>query len=161
MQQQKTGNELKMQVWRPKVYQFQLRVEFHIKTSHLICSTNQMAGFYMKCNTGLKWVNEIANSKLKVIFKKLDISVRYILCKTYWDKGFYFSIRTECKIIWVACLFWCSVHMRKFPDQRNSRFSMQFTQYYQQILLLPSLPPQNLFRYHTKRETVFACLLAR
>ena len=124
MQQQKTGNELKMQVWRPKVYQFQLRVEFHIKTSHLICSTNQMAGFYMKCNTGLKWVNEIANSKLKVIFKKLDISVRYILCKTYWDTGFYFSIRTECKIIWVTCLFWCSVHMRKFPDQRNSRFSM-------------------------------------
>ena len=28
----------------------------HIETSHLICSANQMTGFYMKCNTGLKRV---------------------------------------------------------------------------------------------------------
>ena len=30
----------------------------HIETSHLICTTNQMPGFYMKCIciTGLKWV---------------------------------------------------------------------------------------------------------
>ena len=25
-------------------------VVFHIETSHLICFTNQMTGFYMKCN---------------------------------------------------------------------------------------------------------------
>ena len=37
---------------------FQPSVAFHIKTSHLICSPNEMAGFYMKCNTRLKsiWV---------------------------------------------------------------------------------------------------------
>ena len=35
---------------------FQLGVVFPIETSHLICSTNQMTGFYTKCNTGLKWV---------------------------------------------------------------------------------------------------------
>ena len=35
---------------------FQLGVVFRIETSHLICSTNQMTGFYTKCNTGLKWV---------------------------------------------------------------------------------------------------------
>ena len=29
-------------------------VAFHIETSHLICSANQMIGFYMKCNTRLK-----------------------------------------------------------------------------------------------------------
>ena len=31
-------------------------VAFHIGTSHLICSVNQISGFYMKYNTGLKWV---------------------------------------------------------------------------------------------------------
>ena len=36
---------------------FQPSVMFHTETSHLFCSLKQMTGFYMKCNTGLKWVN--------------------------------------------------------------------------------------------------------
>ena len=36
---------------------FQPSVAFHIETIHLICSGNQISGFYMKCNTGLKWIN--------------------------------------------------------------------------------------------------------
>ena len=32
----------------------QLSVAFHIETSHLICSANQVTGFHMKCNTGVK-----------------------------------------------------------------------------------------------------------
>ena len=35
---------------------FQPNVVSHIETSHLICTVIQMTGFYMKCNTGLKWV---------------------------------------------------------------------------------------------------------
>ena len=35
---------------------FQPSVAFHIETRHLICSANQITGFYMKCNTGLKGV---------------------------------------------------------------------------------------------------------
>ena len=27
---------------------------FHVETRHSICYPNQMTGFYMKCNTGLK-----------------------------------------------------------------------------------------------------------
>ena len=41
---------------------------FHIETSHLIgkqikriWSVNQMTGFYMKCNTGLKCINIFLN----------------------------------------------------------------------------------------------------
>ena len=34
----------------------QPNVAFHIETSHFIRSTNQMAGLYMECNIGLKWV---------------------------------------------------------------------------------------------------------
>ena len=39
-----------------KVNPFQSNVAFHIETSHLICTTNQKTGFYLKYNTGLKWV---------------------------------------------------------------------------------------------------------
>ena len=41
-------------------------VAFHIEISNLICSANQITGFYMKCNTGLKWVNvsELTVSKV-------------------------------------------------------------------------------------------------
>ena len=38
---------------------FQPSVAFHIKTSHLIFNANQMTGFFMKWNTGLKWDNDI------------------------------------------------------------------------------------------------------
>ena len=32
-------------------------VAFHIETSRLVYTANQMAGFYMKCNKRMKWVN--------------------------------------------------------------------------------------------------------
>ena len=35
----------------------QSNVAFHIETCHSIFSANQMTGFYVKRNTGLKWVN--------------------------------------------------------------------------------------------------------
>ena len=38
---------------------FHPSVAFHIETSHLICTTNQMTDFYMKFKAGLKWVNLI------------------------------------------------------------------------------------------------------
>ena len=31
-------------------------VAFDVETSNSFCSVNQVTGFYMKCNTGLKWV---------------------------------------------------------------------------------------------------------
>ena len=34
----------------------QPNVAFHIETSHLFCFAKQVTGFYMKRNTGLKWV---------------------------------------------------------------------------------------------------------
>ena len=30
----------------------------YIETSLLTCTANQMTGFYMKCNIGLKWVKQ-------------------------------------------------------------------------------------------------------
>ena len=36
-----------------KINPFQPSDAFHIET---ICCANQMTGFYIKCNTGLKWI---------------------------------------------------------------------------------------------------------
>ena len=37
---------------------FQPNLGFHIETSHLIYTANQMTGFYIECNTKLKWVKK-------------------------------------------------------------------------------------------------------
>ena len=42
---------------------FRPSVAFYIETSYLICTANQMTGFYMKRNTGLKWVEYWSNPK--------------------------------------------------------------------------------------------------
>ena len=39
------------------IISYQSSVAIYIDTSHLFCSAKQMVGFYMKRNTGLKWVN--------------------------------------------------------------------------------------------------------
>ena len=45
-------------------------VAFHIETSHLLCRKKQMAGFYMKRNTGLEWV-KVSKASIKVIVFKV------------------------------------------------------------------------------------------
>ena len=37
---------------------FQPSAAFYVETWDLICNVKQMTGFYMKCNTALKWVNQ-------------------------------------------------------------------------------------------------------
>ena len=39
-----------------RVNPFLPNVAFDIETNHLICKAKQMTGFYIKRNTGLKWV---------------------------------------------------------------------------------------------------------
>ena len=55
--------------------QFQPSVAFHIETSHLFCRAKQMTGFYMKRNTGLKWVNSFqANACFLFPLKNIGFS---------------------------------------------------------------------------------------
>ena len=42
-----------------KLTHFKPNVAFHIEISHLIFRANQMTGFYMKCNSKIKWVNQV------------------------------------------------------------------------------------------------------
>ena len=42
-------------------FDIETSVAFHVETSHLICTSNQMTGFYMKCNTRLKWIKRLNN----------------------------------------------------------------------------------------------------
>ena len=43
-------------VGRNYVNPYQPSVEFDMEISHLICTANQITGFYEKCNIWLKWV---------------------------------------------------------------------------------------------------------
>ena len=49
--------EIKGSIGTKCCHPFHPTVAFHIETSHLICAVNQITGFCIKCNTGLKWVN--------------------------------------------------------------------------------------------------------
>ena len=40
-------------------------ITFYIETSHLICFANQVTGFYVKSNTGMKLVNSLLTSNLQ------------------------------------------------------------------------------------------------
>ena len=44
---------------------FQPSVAFHVETSHLFCFAKQVTGFYMKCNTGLTFVNPFRANALQ------------------------------------------------------------------------------------------------
>ena len=59
---------------------FQPSVVFHIETSHWFCSAKQITGFYMKHNTGLKWVNSVClhvRSNLENRFNLFQTSVAF------------------------------------------------------------------------------------
>ena len=62
----------------PAIYQyltcqinpFQLTVAFHIQTSHLICSVNQVTCFNMKCNTWLRQVKIFSWIMFRTLYQK-------------------------------------------------------------------------------------------
>ena len=75
-------------------------IAFHRETNHLFCSSKQMAGFYIKRNTGLKWLNSIfskyfeqlwilftASSDFKNVLstdlKQMTVTSGNLFCKNY------------------------------------------------------------------------------
>ena len=54
--------------WIERFNPFQPSAVFHIETSLLFCRALQMIGFYMKRNTGLKWVNLMSYTQLVTLF---------------------------------------------------------------------------------------------
>ena len=62
----------------PAIYQyptcrinlFHPTVAFHIETSHLICSVNQVTCFNMKCNTWLRWVKTFSWIMFRALYQK-------------------------------------------------------------------------------------------
>ena len=67
---------------------FQSSAAFHTETSQLICSANQMTGFNMKYNTGLKWLNNkiIKKTSVGVLLVSLLLTL-YTLSRSI--KSFY------------------------------------------------------------------------
>ena len=65
---------------------FRLSIVFHTETSHLIYTVNQITGFYMKCNTGLKWVNYQIDWLTVLMLSLVFIRFAYVL-NSQWTKG--------------------------------------------------------------------------
>ena len=56
---------------------------FHIETSHLICSANQMTGFYTKWNNGLTWVKKLLTLVQIALQIFCFLAFRYTLKKKF------------------------------------------------------------------------------
>lgn len=65
-------------------------VAFNIETNHLFCPAKQRTGFYMKCNTELKWVNSNVSIILKPVnWLKMQITRMFFTTSLYkknWRK---------------------------------------------------------------------------
>ena len=63
---------------------FQPSLAFHIETFHLICTTNQMTGININCNTWLKQVNKkhSPNEGRKVRIARKTVLLQYLFHKT-------------------------------------------------------------------------------
>ena len=60
---------------------FQPSVAFHIETSHLISSANQITGFYMKCSQVSIWNATVSWNGLKLIVSIASgVSLRFTPC---------------------------------------------------------------------------------
>ena len=44
-----------------------------VQTSHLICFANQVIGFFIQCNTGLKWVKHVYESRVFMVAFEYEI----------------------------------------------------------------------------------------
>ena len=79
---------------KPKEFNpFHPSVTFDAETSHLICIADQMIGFYMKCNTGLKWVKQTEFLNLLLPFSKslLQALLLYACCLSHQHCVIYFK----------------------------------------------------------------------
>lgn len=84
-------------------------VAFHIETSHFVCTTNQITGFYITSNTSLKWLkialfsvlNCIATYSLFCISTFLNIAIS----KIFFLKlaPIYFNCNSVPILIFVLC----------------------------------------------------------
>ena len=95
-----------------RINPFQPTVSFHIETSHLICSVNQVTCFNMKCNTWLRWVKIFSWIMFRRLYQKRcwNIVKHVEQCKTrqLHDINSYRKVNTTCKnFVFVIGLFIC------------------------------------------------------
>ena len=74
---------------------FQPSVAFHIKTSHLICYANQITGFYMKWNNGLKLVNIWCTCLNSTLIEDKRHSTSYYITWKNLEKKLWSRLRTH------------------------------------------------------------------
>ena len=96
---------------RRQINPFRPIFTFHIETSHLSCYANQVTGFCMKCNTGLKWVN------IRAIQSQCIITSSKSTVKALGQRLFFV-------LIWFGNVFvhWVSVFIVKLEQVFTCRY---------------------------------------
>ena len=61
---------------------FERSVAFSTEANHLICTASHITGFYMQCNTGLKWVKRIREEHLVTWSKSRNPLLIYAMLAT-------------------------------------------------------------------------------
>ena len=74
---------------------------FFIETSHFMCAANQMTGFYIKCNSGLKWVN-LHDRKGHLFSSKFQVTA----CESHKRSKYLPLQQNNCRYIikWSSCV---------------------------------------------------------
>ena len=111
-------------ICRKLINPFQLSVAFRMETSHLICSANQMTGFYMECNTGVKWVNKVSVLfPLKVFQKYFVRHVCFVLIEIVfaWDTISWPLVKYF--LVWVTIYY----YSRQFEMFSHSTFIIVYS----------------------------------
>ena len=70
---------------------------FPIETSNSIYTANQMTGSYIKCNSGLKWVNSTWDNWLGLGFFDVVVKIRRTCLISLMDESLYFEHTRNCK----------------------------------------------------------------
>ena len=71
---------MRKSIWKELFNPFQPSAAFHIEISHLFGSAKQMTGFYVKPNTGLKWVENM-DFLLRCFMLLMDV---HNICFFFW-----------------------------------------------------------------------------
>ena len=106
-------------------------VAFHIETTYLTCTANQLTGFYMNCNTRMKWMNAIF---VQIVWWKILYVINFF---EYDSQNIVFCRKNYYKL--AVVLQFCGINYCIFICRYKKKFTINGTDYqfssYQSTLL--------------------------
>ena len=123
-------DRLVMLITPPSLTFFQPSVTFYIENSYLFCRANQVTGFYINCNTGLKWVkardsevahrilgNSLENNRGGFHFSRILRFIKsafnhsHVFSRNFAKFLEHFMSNTSCQLLLVTSLRFCKTFL--------------------------------------------------